>query len=153
MVTGVKVAFGASALSKFAASYGFDGTVGLDLSALGVPVTVGPGVPGVGCWNGLSLAATSSPVEPVVFAFRLRRLKIKANGDVQQSDYNKKALLGQQYSDIKAIVEIDTDGVEDYDATGFDFKCSDGGEFHDEIDGDGTEQSSFSKLLRRRRVL
>ncbi|KAI3317241.1 hypothetical protein HD806DRAFT_515591 [Xylariaceae sp. AK1471] len=143
MVTGVKVAFGASALSQFAASYGFDGTVGLDLSALGVPITVGPVV---GLWNGLSLATTSSPVEPVVFAFRLRRLKIKANGDVKQSDYNRKALLGQEGSDVEVTIEIDTDGVEDYDATGVDFDLSDAGEFLDEMDTDGSEQSSYNKL-------
>ncbi|KAI0448768.1 hypothetical protein F5B21DRAFT_496489 [Xylaria acuta] len=98
-----------------------------------------------GLWNGLSLVATSSPVEPVVFAFRLRRLKIKANGDVKQSDHNKKALLGQEDSDVKVTIEIDTDGVEDYDATGVDFNISDGGEFLDEMDEDGSEQSSFSK--------
>ena len=143
MVTGVKVAFGASALSEFAASYGFDGTIGLDLSTLGAPITVGPVV---GLWNGLSLATTSSPVEPVVFAFRLRRLKLKANGDVKQSDYNKNALLGREGSDVKVAIEIDTDGVEDYDATGVDFDFSGEGEFLDEMDADGYEQSSFSKL-------
>ncbi|KAI1747572.1 hypothetical protein F4782DRAFT_520426 [Xylaria castorea] len=142
MVTGVKVAFGASALSEFAASYGFNGTVGLDLSVIGAPVTVGPVA---GLWNGLSLATTSTPVEPVVFAFRLRRLKIKANGDVRQSDYNKKALLGQQHSNIQVTVDIDTDGVEDYDATGVDFNFSDEGKFLDEMDEDGFEQSSFSR--------
>ncbi|KAI0876469.1 hypothetical protein GGS24DRAFT_227645 [Hypoxylon argillaceum] len=142
MVTGIKVAFGASALSEFAASYGFNGAVGLDLSALGAPVTVGPSA---GVWNGLSLAASSSPVEPVVFAFRLRRLKIKATGDVKQSDYNKNALLGREGSNIKATVEVETDGVEDYDATGIEFDLSEGGAFLDEMDEDGSEQSSFNK--------
>ncbi len=142
MVTGVKVAFGASALSEFAASYGFSGTAGLDLSALGAPVTAGPAA---GLWNGLSLAATTSPVEPVVFAFRLRRLKIKASGDVKQSDYNKKALLGQEDSGVQVTIEIDTDGVEEYDATGIDFNFPDEGEFLDEMDEDGSEKSSFSK--------
>ncbi|KAI1161996.1 hypothetical protein F5B18DRAFT_415186 [Nemania serpens] len=141
MVTGVKVAFGASVLSEFAASYGFSGTVGLDLSALGSPVTVGPDI---GLWNGLSFAATSSPVEPVVFAFRLRRLKIKADGDIEQSDYNKKALLGQEHANVKGTIEIDTNGVEDYDATGVDFNFSEG-EFLDEMDENGSEKSSFSK--------
>ncbi|KAI8948580.1 hypothetical protein F4801DRAFT_556246 [Xylaria longipes] len=142
MVTGVKVAFGASALSEFAASYGFNGTVGLDLSALGAPVEVGLDA---GLWDGLSVAATSSPVEPVVFAFRLRRLKIKANGDVKLSDYNRRALLGQGDSDVKATIKIDTDGVEDYDATGIDFNFSDEGEFLDEMDEEGSEQSLFHK--------
>ncbi|KAJ8126727.1 hypothetical protein O1611_g6910 [Lasiodiplodia mahajangana] len=142
MVTGVKVAFGASALSEFATSYGFDSTVGLDLSTLGVPITVGPIA---GLWNGLSLAETSSPVEPVVFAFRLRRIKISANGDINQSDYNKKALLGLKDPETKATVEIDTDGVEDRDATGADFNFPEE-EFLDEVDEDGSEQSSFSKL-------
>ncbi|KAI1742789.1 hypothetical protein F4680DRAFT_26685 [Xylaria scruposa] len=142
MVTGVKIAFGASALSEFATSYGFDGTIALDASALGVPITVGPTV---GLWDGLSLTTTSSPVEPVVFAFRLRRLRIKANGDVKQSDHNRKALLGQEGSDAKVTIEIDTDGVDDYDATGLDFGLSDEGQFMDEADADGSEQSSFSK--------
>ncbi|KAF2963802.1 hypothetical protein GQX73_g9771 [Xylaria multiplex] len=142
MVTGIKVAFGALALSEFAASYGFNGAVGLDLTALGAPITVGPATE---LWNGLSLATTSSPVEPVVFAFRLRRLKIRVNGDVKQSDYNKNALLGPEDSNVKMTVEIDTDGVEDFDATGVDFGFSDGGEFLDEMDGGESEQSTFSK--------
>ncbi|KAI8629872.1 hypothetical protein F5Y19DRAFT_62295 [Xylariaceae sp. FL1651] len=143
MVTGVKVAFGASALSEFASSYGFSGTIGLDLSSLGAPITVGPVA---GCWNGLSLATTTSLVEPVVFAYRLRRLKIKANGDVKQSDHTKKALLGQEGPDSKVTIDFDTDGIEDYDATGVDFNFSDEGEFLDEMDADGSEQSSFNKL-------
>ncbi|KAI0202585.1 hypothetical protein F4808DRAFT_420662 [Astrocystis sublimbata] len=144
MVTGVKIAFGASALSKFATSYGFDGTIGLDPSALGVPVTVGPTA---GLWDGLSLTLKSSPVEPVVFAFRLWRLKIKANDDVTQSDYNTKALFGRggDDDDSQVTVEIDTDGVDDFDATGIDFGVADEGNFLDEMDADGTEQSSFSK--------
>ncbi|KAI0099633.1 hypothetical protein GGR51DRAFT_392609 [Nemania sp. FL0031] len=142
MVTGVKVAFGASALSEFATSYGFNSTVGLDLSTLGAPITVGPAG---GLWNGLSLVESSSPVEPVVFAFRLRRIKIKANGDIDQSDYNRKALLGVKDPETKATIEIDTDGVEDYDATGADFNFSNEGEFLDEIDEDGSDKSSFSK--------
>ncbi|KAJ8107058.1 hypothetical protein ONZ43_g6855 [Nemania bipapillata] len=144
MVTGIKIAFGASALSEFATSYGFNGTVGLDMSALGIPVTVGPDTQ---LWNGLSLAATSSPVEPVVFAFRLRRLKIKANGDVKQLDHNKKALLGQEYSNVETTIEIDTDGIEDCDAIGAEFNLSDGGEFIDEMDEDESERSSFTKCL------
>jgi len=142
MVIGIKVAFGASALSEFAASYGFNGTLGLDLSALGAPVTVGPDV---GLWNGLSLAASSSPVDPVVFAFRLRRLKIKASGDIKQRDYNDNALLGQDDSPAKVVVKTDTDGVEDYDATGVDFDYLNDGEALDEMDEDGSELSSFSK--------
>ncbi|KAI1193780.1 hypothetical protein F5X97DRAFT_28668 [Nemania serpens] len=144
MVTGVKVAFGASVLSEFASSYGFSGTVGLDLSALGPPITAGPDI---GIWNNSSLAGTSSPVEPVVFAFRLRRLKIKANGDVEQSDHDKKALLGHEDYDVKGSIQIDTDGIEDYDATGVDFNFSDEGEFLDEIDEDGAEKSSFGKSM------
>ncbi|KAI1174996.1 hypothetical protein F4777DRAFT_552149 [Nemania sp. FL0916] len=141
MVTGVKIAFGASALSDFAKSYGFSGAIGLDLSALGVPVTTGPEA---GLWNGLSLTTTSSPVEPVVFAFRLRRLKIKATGDIEQSDYNKKALFGPETPNVKKVVQIDTDGVEDYDATGVDFNLSSEGTFLDEMDEDGSEESLFN---------
>jgi hypothetical protein len=141
MVTGIKIAFGASALSEFATTYGFNGTIGLDLSTLGAPITTGPNA---GIWNEQSLAASSSPVEPVVFAFRLRRLKIKANGDVEQSDYNQKALLGRGAHKAKATVGIDTDGAEDYDATGADFGLLEE-EFLDDVDEDGSEQSSFSK--------
>lgn len=143
MVTGIKIAFGASALSEFATSYGFNGAIGLDLSALGAPITTGPNAE---LWNEQSLVASSSPVEPVAFAFRLRRLKIKANGDVKQSDHNKKALLGREASKAKVTVDIDTDGVEDYDATGADFGFLEEEEFLDEMDEDGSAQSTFSKL-------
>ncbi|KAI1124342.1 hypothetical protein F5Y10DRAFT_249598 [Nemania abortiva] len=143
MVTGVKVAFGASALSELATSYGFSSTIGLDASALGVPVTAGPVA---GLWDGLSVVTTSSPVEPVVFAFRLRRIKIKANGDIKQRDYNKKALLGLEDSDDETTIEIDTDGVEDHDVTGVNFNFSDEGKFLDEMDEDGSDQSSFNNL-------
>lgn len=142
MVTGIKIAFGASALSTIATSYGFNGAVGVDLSALGAPVTVGPSA---GRWNGLSVDTSSSFSEPVVFAFRLRRLKIRALDDVEQSDYNKNAMLGQEGSTAEATVAIDTDGVEDYDATGADFNIFEGGEFMDDMDEDEAEKSAFSK--------
>ncbi|GAP92966.1 hypothetical protein SAMD00023353_0403750 [Rosellinia necatrix] len=144
MVTGVKVAFGASALSDFATSYGFGGSIGLDPAVLGVPITVGPTVE---LWNGLSNSATSSPTQPVVFAFRLRKLKIKArSGGVKQSDYNKNGLLGEEDAPIQPTVEIDTDGVEDYDATGADFDLPDEADTVDEIDEDECEGTSFSKF-------
>ncbi|KAI1360339.1 hypothetical protein F5Y08DRAFT_317548 [Xylaria arbuscula] len=142
MVNGIKIAYGASALSEIATSYGFSGAVGVDLSALGAPITVGPSA---GLWNGLSLNTSSSFAEPVVFAFRLRRLKIKTLDEIEQSDYNKNAMLGREGSPVKTSVGIDTDGVEEDDATGADFGLLEGGEFLDDMDEDETKESLFSK--------
>ncbi|KAK0736251.1 hypothetical protein B0T21DRAFT_366577 [Apiosordaria backusii] len=146
MVTGVKIAYGASMLSEFARTYGFNGTVGLDLSSLGVPITVGPEA---GLEKSSTLTASSNSVDPVVFAFRLRRIRIKASGDLKLKDHTKDALLGLKDKEGKPLVPFDTDGVEEEDATGLEFNVENDGEVLDEVpvgeEGEETSTISYCK--------
>ncbi|KAK4172945.1 hypothetical protein QBC36DRAFT_336817 [Triangularia setosa] len=141
MVTGVKIAYGASMLSEFASCYGFSGTVGIDLSTLGVPISVGPEA---GLEKFSTLTASSNSVDPVVFAFRLRHIKTKASGDHKSRDYTNDALLSLKDEEGKPLLVFDTDGLAEEDATGLDFNIGNDGEVLDETPLDEEAERIFS---------
>ncbi|KAK0672727.1 hypothetical protein QBC41DRAFT_13984 [Cercophora samala] len=140
MVTGIKVAYGASMLSEFARLYGFNGTLGMDLSAVGAPISVGPET---GLEKSSILSASFNSVDPVVFAFRLRRIKIRASGKFKHADYTKDALLGIKDQDNE-VISFGTDGLEDEDVTGLEFDLENGEVLDDARVDEEERGSSFS---------
>ncbi|KAK3364605.1 hypothetical protein B0T25DRAFT_598950 [Lasiosphaeria hispida] len=146
MVTSLKIAYGASVLSDFAKSYGFNGQVGIDLSTLGAPVVTGPEG---GFENGFAMRSSSSSADAVVFAFRLRRIKIRPMGDPKQEDYTNNALLGEKRTGVDARVDFGIDGVDDDDVTGAAFGIDEKSDAIDETpaenpDGEGGEEEFCS---------
>ncbi|KAK3996587.1 hypothetical protein QBC44DRAFT_317182 [Cladorrhinum sp. PSN332] len=143
MVTGLKIAYGASMLSQVARSRGYGGTVGLDLSALGVPTTLGPEA---ALENGSVSSSTFNSTDPVVFAFRLRKIKIKASGSLKHKGYTKGALLGLKDKDGNISVPFDTEGLEDDDATGLEFDVETDGDVVKEVEEEGDDVYSYSVI-------
>ncbi|KAF7556187.1 hypothetical protein G7Z17_g1664 [Cylindrodendrum hubeiense] len=122
MVTGIKVAYGASSTVRYAQSRGFHLRFGVDLTGLGIPLTIGPEF---GRTNTLSVRQSQEGAEPFVFAFRLRRIKITGKGNIHHEQYDKGTVLGIKEdevdeSDVK--FEVIVEGVEDDDADGSEFQ-------------------------------
>lgn len=124
MITGIKIAYGASSTVSWAKSKGLSLHFGVDLTSLGVPVQFGPDVA-----RNTSVTTHGSDdgeghPEPFVFAFRLRRIKISKSGSVDHRPYHKGAMLcvrGEQASGPSRDVNILVEGLEDDDAGGSDF--------------------------------
>jgi hypothetical protein len=91
MVTGVKIARGATVTSKNVKECGGMLKIGVDGTMVGAPVSGGPKVE--------STMTRTEKVEfggssDYVFAYRVVRIKLKRSGDVSQDDYTKGAMFG-----------------------------------------------------------
>ncbi|KAF4989033.1 hypothetical protein FGRMN_9405 [Fusarium graminum] len=125
MVTGIKIAYGATSTVAYARKNGLNLRFGTDFSSQGVPLSVGPKG---GSSRAISVQQSQEGAEPFVFAFRLRRIKISRKGDVNHGAYNKGTLLSvgedgrhdgrHDGSDIEVVIE----GLEDRDADGLEFQ-------------------------------
>lgn len=129
MVTGIKVASGASSAISQAEKKGFNFKVGFNLTPFGIPINVGPDI---GAQNGLASAQSQVGADPFVFAYRLRRVRISKTQDPKHDDYNKGALLSlpDRENGKQVSVELEVGGVEDFDADPEDFEL----EVHETID-------------------
>ena len=116
MITGVMVLRGAAALNKNIKERGFHTQVGVDLSALSVPVSVGPKL---GVSGGTQNEVASSEISDFVLAFRLTRIKVKRDGRVESDRYTKGASysLDSEVGDTVIVPEIATIEVEEDDMT------------------------------------
>lgn len=93
------------------------GDVGLDLAATGVPVSVGPSVEiSSSSRDTVSFEGSSD----FVFAFRVRRIRLKASGIVLQDDYNRGALFGNSSDDEDEADGLGAAELEDFDYFGAD---------------------------------
>ena len=93
MITGVMIARGAGVTEMQEKGHGGSANFGIDATAAGVPLTVGPK---------LNLSATGSQCvsyripEAFVFAFRVSKLRVKKRGGVKVADYIKGAVYSAQ---------------------------------------------------------
>jgi len=122
MVTGIKIAYGASSTLEYAQRKDLKIHVGFDFTPLGVPIIVGPEA---GMVQELTVWQTQGEVDPFVFAFRLRQIKVHPAGDFEHEDFSKGALLrarGSKVGDERANeVKIIVEGLDDFDIDGSDF--------------------------------
>ncbi|KAF5548902.1 hypothetical protein FMEXI_4573 [Fusarium mexicanum] len=121
MVTGIKVAYGATSTIEHAKQRGLNLKFGADFSSQGVPISLGPQIGGR---NTISTKQTQSGGDPFVFAFRLRRIKISRKGEVNHERFTKGTVLGIKEDGNGQDVEIVVEGVEDFDADGEDFQLN-----------------------------
>lgn len=91
MITGIKVARGASVASRKAGEADATAKVGADATMIGAPVTLGPEV-GFKKEKGRSVAYAGST--DYVFAYRLKRIRARRGGRFDDGDYTKGALFG-----------------------------------------------------------
>ena len=93
MITGVMIARGARVIEMQGKGHGGSAKFGIDATAAGVPLTVGPK---------LELSAADAQgvsyqiPEAFVFAFRVSKLRVKKKGDVKVADYNQGAVYSAQ---------------------------------------------------------
>ncbi|KAF5586165.1 hypothetical protein FPCIR_8016 [Fusarium pseudocircinatum] len=121
VVTGIKVAYGATSTIEHAKQRGLNLKFGTDFSSQGVPISLGPQIGGS---NTTSTKQSQSGGDPFVFAFRLRRIKISRKGEVNHESYTKGTVLGIKANGNDEDVEIVVEGIEDVDAGGEEFQLN-----------------------------
>ena len=89
MVTGIKIAYGAIKAAETMKERGFRAKIGVDASALGVPVALGP----QGHWSSRVTESLTADKSDFVFAFKLRRLKFK-KGELTGQAFDRGAQYG-----------------------------------------------------------
>lgn len=101
MITGVRIARGAECTTKSAHHFGGDAILSADLTALGVPLSVGPkGSLNTQAVDREAFGASSD----FVFAYSLRRISIrKKTGQITSEEYTKGAVYSEE-----AKTSIDT---------------------------------------------
>ena len=123
MITGIKIAYGASSTINYARSRGLNLRFGVDLTSQGVPLSIGPEC---GRDQAITIQQSQHGSEPFVFAFRLRRIKISSKGDVRHESYDKGAMLGIKQGlgsdDTGPELQVVVNGLEDDDADGSEFQ-------------------------------
>ncbi|KAM0543607.1 hypothetical protein ACHAPJ_012194 [Fusarium lateritium] len=136
MITGIKVAYGASSTIRYARGKGFNLRFGVDLASQGVPLSVGPEY---GRNNAISVQQSQDGAEPFVFAFRLRRIKISKKGNLRHESYDKGAMLcineSQASSDPSTELQVIVEGLED-DVDGSEFQLESKNVFDEGSPGD-----------------
>lgn len=113
MVVGTKAVRGATVKTVRSSDKGAGLNAGVDLVAMGgSPVALG-GEVGAQLKNEEEIAFRDD--KDFIFAFRLRKVRIRGNGSVAQDDYNRNTLLGVD-DDEPSKDEFSAVGLEDADA-------------------------------------
>jgi hypothetical protein len=121
MITGIKVAYGASSAAERAINIGVKLHLGVDATmATGVPVSGGPDIGAKWCSKTMQ---GSGRAEPFVFAFRLRQIKVSAKGDVAHKQLTSGAMLSLDSAtgNEEAKIDLIIDGLESEDADADEF--------------------------------
>lgn len=115
MITGIKIARGSVVETTAKKENGGEGKVGVDLTALGAPVTLGP----EGTWkNDKERVVWWGGSTDYVFAYQLKRIKCKRGGSYDVKDFNKGAVFGKDDDEQEENLEQEYDIV-DYDGDSF----------------------------------
>ncbi|KAH6716523.1 hypothetical protein DL95DRAFT_386890 [Leptodontidium sp. 2 PMI_412] len=96
MISGIKIARGGVVESELKKEVGAEGKVGADLTALAVPITIGPEL----AWQKeRSRSVKWAGSTDYVFAYRLVRIKCKKHGEFKVEGYNKGGVFGEDEDD------------------------------------------------------
>lgn len=90
MITGIKIARGASVDNRKTSEVGGNGKVGVDLTAVGAPVMLGPEA---GFEKKRERIVAYAGSTDYVFAYRLKRIRARRGGKLEEGDYLKGALF------------------------------------------------------------
>ena len=91
MITGIKVAIGASIMTSKLRNRGVNLQFGVDGTVMGAPIGIGPDIE---VSNGQTQGVSFDHSSDFVFAFRLREITYAKKMQVKHREYNKGALLG-----------------------------------------------------------
>lgn len=110
MITGIKVAIGASVTSAKLRQHGIHVQLGVDGTAVGVPLGLGPDVEvSSGRIQGISFDHASD----IVFAFRLRETHYAKRQGIVHHEFNKGALFGLEGDRGKSAAKRQEETSED----------------------------------------
>ena len=120
IITGIKIAYGASAVITHSKNNNINLHLGVDATNLGVPVSGGPHF---GIRRESGLRESIGNASPFVLAFRLRQIKVTAKGDIEDKPLTHGALLsiGSRTDDGVKPEELIVDGLEEDDADADEF--------------------------------
>ena len=131
MVTGLKIAYGASATRKRAKERGINLHLGVDGTNSGVPVSGGPNI---GVDKSTKEKESFEDADPFVFAFRLRQIKIKSADEIKHKGLTRGAMLSigpGSDDDEESKVEIFVESVDNEDVGGREFGLEETGAMDD----------------------
>lgn len=123
MVTGLKIAYGATKATEMMKERGIHAQIGVDASSLGVPITIGPKID----WSSGVTESLAGGKSDFVFAFKLRRLKYK-KGVLTDKAFTQGARYGlspdgqdmnDEDEDVLDVEDFDVDDIEDDTAEEF----------------------------------
>lgn len=137
MITGLKIASGASAVVKATKERGLNLHIGFDGTSLGIPLSAGP-------YSNIARKTEEQEsfgnADDFVFAFRLRQIKVKAKGKVQHKAFTDGAFFdidsALQQGLNKEDVEIVVEELVPDDASGAEFRMKDNKAFDETGGGD-----------------
>jgi len=119
MVTGLKIARGASSTSSFMRKRGFNAHVELDGTNWGIPGSIGPGIE---TRNDAKVAENFENADDFVFAFRLREIKVTEKGKTTHTQHNDGAMFGlRKGKGGDEEIELVIGGIGERDADGKEF--------------------------------
>lgn len=104
MITGLKIAYGATKATDVMRMRGIHAHIGIDASAMAVPVTMGP----TGHWSSSVRESQSAGRSDFVFGFKLRLLKYKKS-QVKHKAYDQGAQYGLGHD---VVVDNEPDELE-----------------------------------------
>ncbi|KAL7911732.1 hypothetical protein GGI35DRAFT_297162 [Trichoderma velutinum] len=134
MITGIKVAYGASSVMQYAKKKGIALRVGAGLTENHVG-------PEISKNSDVGVSQSQGGADPFVFAFRLRRIKLSLSGEISHEQYDKGAMLGikeDQDDESSAKVLISVKDIEsDEDVQGSEFQLESSDALDESSPGDG----------------
>jgi hypothetical protein len=117
MVTGIKVAYGASGTVSYARKKGIHLHLGVDATQMGVPLGIGPDI---GADKSRNVTQTFGDMEPFVLAFRMQRIMVSSKGEVRHRN-EEGGMLGVDVGEGDHPVQLVVDGLESGDADAEEF--------------------------------
>lgn len=120
MITGLKLAYGASAAITRAKSKGLNLHLGVDATSLGVPVEAGPDIGGE---RSNTVTQSFGEKTPFVLAFRMQKINVSASGEVKSQTVIG-GMLGHDANATdsdETVPEMMVEGLEEGDTTAADF--------------------------------
>lgn len=121
MITGVKIAYGASSTMRRATEHGINLHVGVDGTSFGIPTSMGPNV---SLERKDNETVAFDEADPFVFAIRLREITLTSSGEIKHRSHTDGALLSEDNNveaDDESKIEIVVEGLADEDADGEEF--------------------------------
>ncbi|KAI4942295.1 hypothetical protein J4E86_010097 [Alternaria arbusti] len=118
MITGLKLAYGASSIVKYSKSKGLELRAGIDATTLAIPAEGGSNIGGAHIEQ---VHLSTEKKSPITLAFRIQEIKVRSSGDIANKPVSG-GMLGMPEEQARAVDPVfDVEGLEECDANAADF--------------------------------